>query len=213
MSHSRKILSQAGVSLADVYDVEGSVVGLENLDVSDIKGVHDLGPQIHSERLIVFNLIADSTALAQNVDWDVELAGFPDSINRLLSISVVVDVGARVNLCSLAIREPDTLADHLIWIWDSSDDLETNVRWSNTGGTVANILALRPITNVLGGAPTMIGRTGTTQAMPSLFFRGRTLGFGAGTVQAQCLIQVMRPDVGNPAPGAPSSHGLPLPSW
>lgn len=212
MSHSRKILSQAGVSLADVYDIEGSVVGLEELDVTGIKGVHDLGPQIHSERLNVFGLTADSTALAQDTNWDVELGAFPDSINRILSITAVADVSGRVNHCVVSINDPQSNADHPIWIWDNTDDASSQMRW-NDGGGVATVFALRPIQNLLGGAPTLLARTGASAAMPSLFFRGRTASFGAGTVQVQALIQVIRPDAGAPPPGAPSSHGLPIPSW
>jgi len=211
MSHSRKILSQAGVSLADVYDVEGSVVGLENLDVSDIKGVHDLGPQIHSERLQVFNLIADSTAVAQNVTWNIELGAFPDSINRLLSVFVMADTAARTAHCAISIRDPLSLIDHVIWAWQSVVDIEANLLWA--APTVGTQVGLRVLAGPRGDVPTLIARTGASAAMPTLFFRGLSLGFGAGTVRVRALIQIARPDEGNPAPGAPSSHGLPIPSW
>jgi len=211
VSHSRKILSQAGTSLADVYDVEGSVVGLENLDVSDIKGVHDLGPQIHSERLLVFSLLADSTAINQSTAFDIELGAFPDSINRVLSVFVLADVTGGFSFCSVAIRDSGSLVDHIIWAWDSVDDLESQVRWAEPA--VGTHIALRPTALVAGGLPTIIARTGASRTMPSLFFRGQTLAFGAGTVRARAQIQVARPDRGAPAPGAPSSHGLPIPSW
>ena len=212
MSHSRKILSQAGTSLADVYDVEGSVVGLENLDVSDIKGVHDLGPQIHSERLIVFGLIANTGNVLQSANFNVELGAFPDSINRVLSVFVISDTATAMRFCTVSITDPDTDADHPIWCWSSVDDVESFVR-IDVGAGVATQFAMRPLSQVAGGLPTMIGRTGATEAMPTLNFRGETLAFGGGNMVARAFIQIMRPDPGAPAPGHPSSHGLPIPSW
>jgi len=211
VTHSRKILSQAGTSLADVYDVEGSIVGLENLDVTEIKGVHDLGPQIHSERLLSFNLIADSTALAQNLTWDVVLGAIPDSINRILSIIVVSGNGARVSHCQISITDPAGV-DHPVWIWTASD-IVSNIRWQELTGTIVTAHALRPTPGATGSTPTIISRMGNEAALPTLSFRGLTTGFGAGTVRTRALILIARPDRGAPAAGEPSSHGLPIPSW
>jgi len=214
MSHSRKILSQAGTALADIYDVEGSVVGLENLDVGDIKGVHDLGPTIHSERLNVFGLIADSGATAQNASFNVELGAFPDSVNRVLSVAVAVDTAARLGNCSVHVHDTATGGgDMPIWIWDSVLDGIANLRIVRPGIAVATLVALVPVSLVAGGLPTILARTGAASQMPSLFFRGATLGFGAGNVTARAFIQVARPDRGAPGAGEPSSHGLPIPSW
>jgi len=212
VTHSRKILSQAGVSLADIYDVEGSIVGLEELDVTDIKGVHELGGTIHSERLVVFHLIADSTAISQSSNWEVSLGGFPDSINRVLSIFVIADGSAEVQNCSIAIRDPLSGIDHIIWAWDVLDDIEKRVRWDDGGGTGADT-ALVPLGTAFGGAPNIIARTGAQASMPTLVFHGATQAFGAGDVTTKALISVCRPDHGNPAPGEPSSHGLPIPGW
>lgn len=211
MAHSRKILSQAGTSLADVYDVEGSVVGLEELDVANIQGVHELGHQIHAERLLVFGLIANTGALAQSTAWDVSLSAFPDSINRLLSISAVSSFAGRVNDCSVHIGDPLTGVDHGIWLWDSVNDVEGTVRRGSPA--VAAAVSLRPLSHVAGGLPTLLARTGTSGRMPNLIFRGSTSAFGAGTVTVQALMQVIRPDRGAPGAGEPSSHGLPIPSW
>jgi len=211
VSHSRKILSQAGVSLADVYDIEGSVVGLEELDVENIKGVHELGAQIHSERLLVFGLDANSGLVAQSTNWSISLGGFPDSINRILSICFIADTAARVDFCNLNILDGGSLQGHPIAAWDSNVDVEQQVRWLNP--TIATETLLMPTRQIAGGLPTILARTGASEVMPTLEFRGRTLGFGAGTVRTRALIQVARPDRGNPAPGEPSSHGLPIPSW
>ncbi len=209
MPHTRKVLSQAGVSLADIYDVEGSIVGIDALDVEDIKGVHDLGPLIHSERLQTFMLRADSTAVAASTVWNISLAAIPDSINRLLSISVFADVGARVDHCQCSIGDPESGLDHVIWAWDSAVDSVINLR---EFGAVVNLL--RPVTVLSGGLPNLLTRTGASGTrMPNLIFRGVSTAFGAGTVRAQAMMQICRPDPGAPTPGEPSSFGLPLPSW
>jgi len=206
---SREVLSQAGTSLADVYDVEGSIAGIERLDIDEIKGVHDLGPQIHSERVLTFMLVATSGNIAQTLPFTAALAGFPDSINRVLSIFVVANTAARVSQASVEITDPASGAGQVLWNWDSVNDIEGGV---DVGGFLGQI-ALRPATPLVGGVPNLITRTGVSGLMPSITLRGQTLTFGAGTVNVRAFIQVARPDRGNPAPGEPSSHGLPIPSW
>lgn len=209
---TRQVLSQAGTSLADVYDVKGSVAGIERLDVAEIKGVHDLGPQIHSERLISFFLIASSGAVAQSTAWNVTLGGFPDSINRLMAIYVLANNSARVDACTVSLNNASSGIDQVLWEWDSADDLESRTRW-NDGAAVGTFTGLRPIINVPGGLPNLITRVDDERLMPTLVFRGLTLGFGAGDVTTRALIQIARPNSGAPPAGAPSSHGLPIPSW
>ena len=209
---SQRVLSQAGTSLADVYDVKGSVAGIDRLDVDEIKGVHDLGPQIHTERLNAFGLIISSTAIAQNINFAVVLDAPPDSINRINSISVIADTAGRINFCSVAIRDPGTGVDHPIWAWDTADDVEKSIRWA--GPSLATLTLMESLSQVAGSAPNLMARWGNTWAMPNLVFLGQSGGFGAGTVLARALIQVVRPDQEIPIPaGAPSSHGLPIPSW
>ena len=209
MTHSRKILSQAGTSLADVYDVEGSVVGLEQLDVGDIKGVHDLGPTIHSERLQAFVIRMTTGAIAQNLTFDVMAGGMPDSINRVLGVFVLSDTPARLDFAQVGILGQGTQGEIPMWSWDSANDVELNVRLTVIG-VVANRTAYQPPNPFV---PQLLLRIGDPKLMPELSFRGQTLGFGGGTVTVQALVMIARPDPGAPAPGHPSSHGLPIPSW
>jgi len=210
VSHSRKILSQAGTSLADVYDIEGSVVGLEELDVSDIKGVHDLGPQIHSERLQSFIVEASSGSLAQTITWGITTGGIPDSINRLLAVTVIANNAARVDHCSVAIQEQSNSREIPIWVWDTNDDDEQQVEWSIDGAASSTKFHLRS----LGQQPLeLLTRLGTTLEMPQLIFRGVTATFGAGNVTVRALYHLARPNSGNPPAGEASSHGLPIPGW
>jgi len=210
MSHSRKILGQAGRSLADVYDVEGSVVGLENLDVGDIKGVHELGAQIHSERLQSFLVLASSTALGQSTAWGITTGGFPDSINRLLGVTLIADAAGRVGQASIAIQEQGNSREIPIAVWATANDREQLMNWSFDGAAVALVVHL---STLVTHVPQLLTRLGTSRQMPQLIFRGNTAAFGAGTVTTRALYHLARPSTGNPAAGEPSSHGLPIPGW
>lgn len=204
---SPKVLAQSGISLADVYDIEGSIVGVEQLDAADVKVVHELGATIHSERVLTFLLRAPSTDVAQSIAWNIALAAFPDSINRILSIAVIADAD-RVSNCLVSIVEPSTGNDHIIWAWDAAVDSAIAIR-----EFAASAFLLRPVAQIAGGLPNLLTRTGPRSSMPQVVFRGVSTAFGAGTVEAIALIQVCRPDRGTPTPGEPSSFGLPIPSW
>lgn len=210
MSHARKILSQAGISLADVYDIEGSIAGLEELDVRDIKGVHELGGQIHSERLTSFLVLSTSGPVAQSTVWGVIAGGFPDSTNRLLGLSVMTDASARLVHASVAIQEQGNSREMPIWVWDLADDRVQGLEWSQDGAAVASVEHLSVLVTHV---PQLLTRLGPTLEMPQLIFRGITAAFGAGTVTTQVIYHLARPSSGNPAPGEPSSHGLPIPGW
>lgn len=212
MTHSRKILSQAGTSLADIYDVEGSVVGLEDLDVSEIKGVHDLGPTIQSERLTSHLVLVTTGAVNQSTAFNVAMNDVTDAVNRLLGVAVMADVGARVDFASIAIGDTQSFRETPIWVWDTNDDVVKRFSWVEDGvgpSTVDNLEVLG-VTHL----PQLLTRTGLDRGMPRLMLRGSTTAFGAGTVEVQAIYTFCRPNVsGTPAPGEPSSHGLPVPSW
>lgn len=212
MSHSRKILSQAGTSLADVYDIEGSVVGLEALDVEEVKAVHDLGPQIHSERLRSVVVLMSSTAVGQNTGWDIGTGQLPDSVNRIIGTTVIPLTAARVANAQLSIRNFDTGRETPIWNWDTGNDIESPIRWSNEGAGAIAVNVLRTV-GAYWQLPTLCTRMEDQSSMPNLIFRGLTSGFGAGTVEVLALITLCRPDRATPMPGDPRSHGLPIPSW
>lgn len=213
---SRRVLAQAGVSLADVYDVEGSIVGIDSLDVDDIKGVHEMGGTIHSERLNVFTLIADSTAIAQSTTFGIVLGGIPNSINRVLAVAAMCDDADRLNHCSWLIEDPDSDVEFPIWNWEESvaesSDFASQVLW-NPGSGVVQEFMLRSGNAGGWGMPTFLAPIGVSRAMPNLVFRGQSIAFGAGTVRVRGVMMIARPNSGNPPPGEPSSFGLPMPSW
>ena len=209
-----KILAQAGISLADVYDVEGSVVGVEQLLAQEVSLVHEMGGQMFSERLGAFIIEISSGAIAQSTGWAIDTVVLPDAIHRLTAVSVIAEVAADVSNASLAIQEVGGVnvgREIPIWVWNVIDDLEVGFRWSNDGAAVGNVVLLRP--SQPQQIPTILPREGSGGQMPHLIFRGATGAFGAGTSTTFMLLHLMRPLPSSPTPGEPKSHGLPIPSW
>lgn len=211
---SRRVLAQAGHSLADLYDVEGSSIDIEALDNDEVKLVHDLSGTIHAERLHANLNVMDSTAQAQNLSWDVELVGFRANVpQRLLGISVLANTAARVTRASISLADNSTNAPEIIlWAWDIADDAEVSTLWSDNGAAVAVFFLLSPL-GYVSVLPTLLVRLGVAAGMPSIFFRGSTEAFGAGTVRTRAILHFARPLPPLVAAGDPSSAGLPLPSW
>jgi len=205
-----KILSQAGTSLADTYDVEGSIVGVENLESTDVHLFDEMGGRVFSERLQSFIITLQTGGVSQSTAFDVNAGGIPDSPNRIVGAVLLSDVAARVTNCSLAILDPENGVELPFLAWDTSDDQDIAYR-GDVGAGTANLILMRPTGGV--NLPWLMSRIGVGKNMPSLQLRGVTAAFGAGTVVITGLVLLARANPGNPAPGAPSSHGLPIPSW
>jgi len=207
-----KVLSQSGISLADVYDVEGSIAGTDELLAREVALVHEMGGQILSERLQAFFLRMSSGAIAQNTNWTVTSGQLPDCPNRILGVSVFIPVAQTTDVsnCMLSIQNGEIDREIPFYTWDESDDPEVRVRWDDAGAGAANFMELR---SSVVRTPTLATRLGLGEAMPVIRFRGATSGFGAGTLTAIAMIHILRATPEVPTPGHPSSHGLPLPSW
>ena len=205
-----KILSQAGNSLADIYDIEGSIAGIEHLETRDLPIVHEMGATVFSERLSG-NLIRRSTgAIAQNATWDLQVlaANTPEGIFRILSVFVFADQN-RVDRASILLQQTiPNVGEQAMYIWDTANDAVRNIRLSDAGGAPGNQLALiqalpqpMPILAIGSGQAQSVGNT--------MIFRGLTTGFGAGTVTVVALIYVASPELSTSV----NSRGLPVPSW
>ncbi len=207
-----KILAQAGISLADVYDVQGSIAGTEELASRDVSLMHEMGGQIFSERLLFFTETIDALAVNQSTEFEVEFAALPDCPNRILNCSVVINNATRVDSVQLSITPPaaDAGSDSPFFVWDTAVDIEQNILISLGGGAAGNRFCLSPL---IQRTPTLITRGDVTQVMPTINMRGITSAFGAGDVSISGIVHLCRAQPESPAPGAPSSHGLPLPSW
>jgi len=201
---TQKILGQAGTSLADAYDVEGSVVGVEELDAHAVKTVHELGGTMFSERISGTIANFETGDILQTITFNSSFTIAGAAI-RLLGVALVADVTARILNASLHISDlPGGANDMPIMAWESGDD-EVPIRVKH-GGVVASEFLLQPaqppyIPNLLFGSE-------TPGPVPQLNLRGITATFGAGTVNLICIAYFAVPMV-----QGLSSKGLPYPSW
>jgi hypothetical protein len=207
-----KILAQTGISLPDVYDIEGSVAGVEFLATDDVSLTHEMGGQIFSERLSNIMVHLGSGELLQNVDFNMNDDTLPDCPHRILGVACLVSAGGSGRLGELAVslRDAGGLGEMPFFVWDSTLGDETRIRYSLQGAAIADMFYLSGGTML---TPTLALRTNDLRAMSELNVRGSTLAFGGGTVTITVVVSLARATRSSPTPGEPSSHGLPLPSW
>jgi hypothetical protein len=208
-----KILAQAGISLADSYDVEGSIVGVEDLNAGDVSLIHEMGGTIMAERLQSFILRITPTAPAQNTNFSATSGELPDCANRILGAVVTIPRANATDIqnCSLSIQNGSIDRQIPFWTFDVGLDVEARIRFDVDGAGIADITQLRPVGGIQ--LPTLVTRLGLGERMPNIRFNGSTTGFGAGTVAINAWVHICRPNPEVPTPGHPSSHGLPLPGW
>jgi len=205
----QKVLAQAGTSLADVYDVEGSVAGIEELDSESVKTVHEMGSVIMSERLSGTMVVITTIALAQTLTWDVAVALPPRFNTRILGVQVFSNQSiTRSATAQVSISNQADDGDLPIWAWNSgagSDD-SRSIRARLFAGTLGTFVQLTPGDAQL--TPSLL--VGTEQPIDTavLRFRGLTATFGAGTVVHEAVVYNAFP-----ALRGVSSRGLPMPSW
>ena len=204
-----KILAQAGISLADVYNVEGSVAGTDELLSKEVSLVHEMGGQILSERLLTHTINIETAALLQNVDYRILFSNLPDCPNRIVSVIVAADVPARVLHATVCVSPVTSGSDAVLWNHTGAVDGDYELRMEDSG-VVVNLVGLDPHFSFV---PFLVTRAGDEALMPQVILSGRTTGFGAGDVSVQAFVTVIRAQRNNPAAGEPTSHGLPIPSW
>jgi len=202
-----KILSHAGESLADTYDIEGSQIGVDRLEASEVQLVHDMGSTIFSERLSGSVARAAPTALAASSSWNTILSDqLPSQITRILGLQVQVDAD-RVDFCSVSVRDPILGREVALWAWDTAVDAIVNVRFVDDGAGVSNSIMLRSAQPAMSMPSLLIGRDQRLR-VPEISFRGLTTAFGAGTVAPILVLYLAFAEL-----GGVSSHGLPIPGW
>lgn len=203
---STKILGQAGTSLSDVYDVEGSIVGVEELEAEGVKTVHEMGSTLFSERFSGRVILLESGDIAQTTDFSINT--LVNEVTRILGILVVVDTTARLLRASIEVISPPALDNTScpIWVWDAVNDIEGTVSFLRAGAVqnVINLRSVDPHTTV----PNILTGPDSPRQVSNVGLRGRTSTFGAGTVETTAVIYL-----GFPQQQGLSSHGLPVPSW
>lgn len=204
-----KVLTKSGDSLADVYDVTGSIAGIESLQTEELPIVHEMGSTIFSERLSGSIRRAASAATLQSANFTTFLNDFPSGAYRILGVQVLVANPLQVDSVQVSIvsAAPGPGREIPIFIWDDTNDVETRI-FINNEGVLSNVTAL---VSSRGPTPPSMGISfGQPQGVGErLVMRGLTNAFGGGTMVATCLVYVGFTQV---APGL-SSRGLPVPSW
>jgi len=199
-----KVLSQSGISLADVYDVEGSIAGIEQLDSREVSLVHEMGHTIFSERFSTFSRRAN-IEVSQSTNFEAFIVDLPSVPTRIIAISVFSDNTARLSGAAVMLREPAEPREIPIWIWDGSSTT-IFARFRDAGG---NLISHQVMVPTLEQVPNFVGGRKQPQFPTEIAFRGTSTGFGAGTVECTLLVHIAFSQIG----GNISSHGLTIPSW
>lgn len=204
-----KILSQTGISLADIYNIKGSIVGVDQLLATEVQTVHEMGATIFSERLSASITRVVTGNIAQGVAFNVISGGFPTVPVRINGITVFTDTIARLDRIMVGLHDPAAGAerDMPLFVWNSAVDAEIPMQIQDDGAAVASVTLLRPL-QALANLPTFLIGTDQPLSIPNLVIRGTTLAFGAGTVEAVVVASVVFSQI-----GGISSYGLPIPSW
>ena len=202
-----KILSQAGISLADIYDVVGSIAGVERLLPEDVFLIHELGGTVASERLSGNVQRATTGAILQSIVWNLTLP-HPGGIYRILGVAVLADVTGRTARAQVSIRSIGTGREMPIFIWDTANDFTSNIVIAEDGGAAADQVALIQ-TSPQMGVPTLGIAAGQPAAVgDEIVFRGASSAFGAGNVTLVALVYLASSET-----DAFIAVGLPIPGW
>jgi len=202
-----KVLGQAGTSLADVYDVEGSIAGVDQLNSEEVSLTHEMGATIFSERLQGFIFRLTSGATLQNLTFNIVLPiNLP--IYRVLGVYVQIDTGARLTRVQVALRQTQGGREIPMFIWTTTNDIEQTILIVENGAAVGVDVALVQVSP--GGTLPILGMGSDQPALvgDEIVMRGTTSGFGAGTVTCTALVYIA-----NPQGVIQRAVGLPIPSW
>jgi len=198
-----KILSKSGDSLADTYDVVGSIAGIDELESREVNLIHEMGGTIFSERYGGSIRRVSTGNIAQSTPFEATIAGLTSN-SKVEAITVLVDTVARTLFANVSLQSL-TVGTRGIPIWNWDETNEDTIRFFDV--TLANKNVLRPFPEYTR-LPVYIQGTNQDEGVQSIVLRGTSATFGAGTVDITLLAFVSFAQT-----GGVSSRGLPLPSW
>ena len=202
-----KILSKSGDSLADQYDVVGSVAGIEELQSREVSLVHDMAPVLFSERLSASVRRITTGDLNQSTSFDISITDLPRGITRIPIVTVRKDVAARLTNCTVALQQADQIREIPLFIWDSGEG-EVTAPIVDNGAAVTDFTFM--LNALQGSLPATVVGDFQPRVMNRLTFRGVTSAFGAGTVEVIMLAHILFTHLGG---NVPANRGLTVPSW
>jgi hypothetical protein len=203
-----KILSRSGSSLADVYDVVGSVAGINELVSQEVSLVHEMGSTLFSERFGGRIVRVTTGGEAQNTSFNTQFDVGNDvpGVSRILGAQIICTSSSRLTRVQLSITSPEQINDQdlPIFAWQAGQaSVGAEVLNNGTVATYDLLTSVIPVQTpnvVLGGD--------SESPINLLTLRGITAGFGSGTVTTTGIVYM-----GFSQPGGLSNRGLPLPSW
>jgi len=203
-----KVQSRVGRSLADLYDVEGSIVGIEDLLSGDVNVVHDMAWTAAAEQR-TSAIRRAATSFAQSTDVTVEIAGLPLDNFVLQGLAVITDDESRLVNATVVARNIARTQDYPLWVWDernTPDDAPVRLEDNNV---TANFDFLIPVPGAVSPPMAMHGRNQPDRGgILELRLLARSTAFGAGTVSVTLLAMI---SLVNPGGLNNSAYGLPVP--
>lgn len=203
-----KIQGQSGSSIADVYEVVGGDLQIDEIDARDgIKLTHDMAATVFSERMSGRILRATTGAIAQDIPFDLTITDLPLIPFRVLGCNCIMSA-SRMEHVAIMLEESDSGREFPIWVWDVNLDSDViQIRWSDDGAAASDQIFLRPL-----AGPPQIPSMGFGSRQPTsvrdISIRGVASGFGAGTVTLVALVYISFAEV-----RGINSRGLPVPGW
>jgi len=205
---AEKVLGQGGISIADILNVEGSQLEIDQIEARPINLVYELGQTIFAERLSGSIFRAATTAMDQDTNFDIITTNLPDVPTRILGIQVFTpDDPARLSHANVSMRNNDVEREIPIWVWDATNS--ERVRMQDNGAAVGDRFVFQPIPE-LRLLPNMLMGTSQPETVDDIALRGRTAGFGAGTITVVAIYYVAFAEETQSGVG---SFGLPVPGW
>jgi len=211
MAHDTRIGNQSGISLADQYDVPGSIAGLHRLDTEEVKTVHDMSATLFAERASGRIFRIATGALTQSVDFEVVGSAMGGTQSRIYGIQVQIDIAIGdvldIARCAVVARSSETNREIPIWMWNNVDG--ATIRMDDGTGTLANEVFLVP-NPLFTMPPFMLFGPSQPLFVDQIAMRGSTAAFGAGDVTITALVYSA---IATDQVSGSESFGVPVPSW
>jgi len=189
-----------------MYDVEGSVAGIDQLLTNELPIVHEMGATLFSERFRTRVRRLTAVDVLQSTTIDVEITNLPEGVTRILGVVVFADNPARLENCAVMVHDPVDGRDFPIWVWEEAQG-DAEVRIEDDGAKTVQQLLTPQIGLQL---PSFV--LSDINAPPPPFsviaLRSDTTAFGAGDVTLTAFVHI-----GFTFVGGLSSYGARVPSW
>ena len=198
-----KILSQGGRSLADMYQVEGSIAGIDQLETRELPIVHEMGATLFSERFRTTFRRGTTGPVAQSATPNISITNMPEGISRILGVQVITDDSSRIANVQVSVHDAVAAQDFPIWTWEvgNSDPIRLT---DNAVGLTAEVL----VPNEGQLLPCFVTNGQTRLEISQIHLRADTTAFGAGNVFLTLLVHFAFTFT-----GGVSAFGARVPSW